>query len=279
MYCVIQEIKTKKANKNGHPKELKSSFMKMSFQGQDLSHYYHSFSEERFERPIKKAYKISIHVSYREHGKVKKKQYVLCTVNYYDLADGCFTIYDYCNTKITALSKTLNVSVEELYEIVEAKINPLSESTQKEYEETEEFTACREHDRITTMYAINKIKFKEKYGCDDNRYDQIYDVFGNLMNQEKLDETIAESKARKEYEKKSRSYQEQNYNNYNKYFSGNGGSGYSGSNYSNHESGDKETLKQFYRVLSKKFHPDSNPNIDTSKEMKLLNQLKSEWNI
>lgn len=42
---------------------------------------------------------------------------------------------------------------------------------------------------------------------------------------------------------------------------------------------EKETLKQFYRVLSKKFHPDENPDIDTSKQMTILNRLKDEWGV
>ena len=48
-------------------------------------------------------------------------------------------------------------------------------------------------------------------------------------------------------------------------------SDYGASNYSEEE---KDMLKQFYRVLSKKYHPDANPNTDTSKQMQLLNQLK-----
>lgn len=36
-------------------------------------------------------------------------------------------------------------------------------------------------------------------------------------------------------------------------------------------------MKQFYRELSKKFHPDANPDTDTSQQMQLLNQLKNEW--
>lgn len=72
MYCVIQEVERKRKNQNGYPKELKSEYMRMSIQGQDESHYWHHYSEECFERDIKKAYRITIHESYRENGKVKK---------------------------------------------------------------------------------------------------------------------------------------------------------------------------------------------------------------
>lgn len=278
MYCVIQEIQTKKPNKNGHPKELLSKFMQMAMNGQDLSHYYYTYGEERFNRPIMKSYKISIHQSYREDGKVKKKQYPLCTANYYDIVDGWLNTYDYCDGKINALASVLNVSVTEIYSLIDTKVNLLIDAIQNEFSQTEEYTVTKEHDYITTMYALNKMEFNEKYGCSGYEYDQIYDVFGNLMNEVKLSEVKAESKFRQEYEEKSRSYQEDFYSNYSKNFSGGSGS-YFESNPSNHSSEDKEMLKQFYRVLSKKFHPDSNPDKDTSKEMKLLNQIKDQWGI
>ena len=41
----------------------------------------------------------------------------------------------------------------------------------------------------------------------------------------------------------------------------------------------KAIFKQFYRTLSKIYHPDSNQGKDTSEEMKVLNQLKSDWGV
>lgn len=155
MYCVIQEIETKKVNKNGHPKELISKFMEMSINGQDMSHYYYGYGEERFDRTIKKAYKVSIHNSYRENGKIRKKQYVLCTVRYYDIADGWFTIYDYCERKITALCKQLNIDEETIYSLVDAKINPLVESIQKEFEMTEEL-------KLAKNTAVSQLSMQQK---------------------------------------------------------------------------------------------------------------------
>lgn len=279
MYCVIQEIELKKPNKWGYSKELKSYFSKMSCIGEDLSHYCHSFSKERFERPIKKAYKISIHQSYRENGKVKKKQYVLCTVNYYDFATDNFTVFDYCESGIKSVSNELGVDEGILYDMVKEKVNPLIDFIQVEFMQTEEYRTHMAHEDITTIYAVKKVEFSKTYNCDQSVYDTIYDVFGNLMNEKKLEEVKANYKARKEYEEKSRSYQEDFYNNYSKYFSGSGGSSCFNSSHSNHQPEDKEMFKQFYRVLTKKFHPDANPDKDTSKEMQLLNQLKTEWNV
>ena len=42
---------------------------------------------------------------------------------------------------------------------------------------------------------------------------------------------------------------------------------------------EKESLKKFYRVLSKHFHPDKNPDADTTVEMQLVNKLKDEWGL
>lgn len=276
MYCVIQEIELKKPNKHGHPKELLSKFMQLNMNGQDLSHYYYTYSEERFERPVEKAYKISLHISYRENGKLKKKQYPLCTAKYYDIAEGWFSVYEYCDRKIAAIADELKVEAVEIYNLVESKTDPLIDMIQNEFRQTEEYRTHEEHKRITTLYAASKAQFNEKYGRDI--YDQIYDVFGNLMDEEKLRAVEAEYISRQEYEEKSRSYQEQNRSNYNNNYSWERSS-YSGQSHSNHSEEEKETLKQFYRVLSKKFHPDSNPDTDTSKQMQLLNQLKDQWGI
>lgn len=268
MFCVIQKIETKKPNKYGHYKELVSEYMSMVIDGVDNGKYYYTYGEERFERPIKRAYKISIHESYRENGKPKKKQFVLCTVNYYDMADNYFNSYDYCDRKINEVSKKLKVDTQTIHDLVEAKTRPLIDKIQEEFSQTEEYKAKAEHEAITSLYAINKIKFGEKYPYHPDDYDKIYNVFGDLMNSKKLEDLKQWYEINKKYEEK---------------FKSDGNSDYKSSYYNNlsstYNDDDKKTLKQFYRVLSKKFHPDSNINSDTSQEMKLLNQLKSEWDI
>ena len=57
-------------------------------------HYAYRMTGGRFERPIRKAYKVSIHKSYREDGKVKKKQWVIGTMEYYNIATNCYWIGD-----------------------------------------------------------------------------------------------------------------------------------------------------------------------------------------
>ena len=51
---------------------------------------------------------------------------------------------------------------------------------------------------------------------------------------------------------------------------------YVNDNYTDEE---KVILKQFYRVLAKKFHPDSNAGKDTTKQMALLNKLHGQWGL
>jgi DnaJ-class molecular chaperone len=38
-------------------------------------------------------------------------------------------------------------------------------------------------------------------------------------------------------------------------------------------------LGKFYKILAKKYHPDSNPDIDTSAEIILINKLKKSWRV
>ena len=121
--------------------------------------------------------------------------------------------------------------------------------------------------------------FANKYSVDQDEYSRCYDLFGTLRNPEYLEKIKSDHEARKEYEKKSReyrrSYQEHFHSNHNS----DGSGSYAGISSGNYTREDKEMLKQFYRILSKKFHPDAKPGTDTSKEMKLLNQLKNEWGV
>lgn len=272
MFCVVQEIETKKAEKHGYAKELKTSFTNSTLLGRYAWHYY---SEERFERPVKKAYRISIHKSYREKGKVHKRQFAICTANYYDLATERFCLFDWGNERIQAAADALQVEADEIYDMIRQKLQPVQDQIIEQFRQTEEYRAHQEHERITTLYAARKTQFNEKYGTSGKEYDQCYDVFGNLHTPGRLKELEKAYKSRKKYEKQSfnnsRRYYEKAYDNYT------GGS--RAGSVAGHEDADRGVLKQFYRELSKKYHPDANPDKDTSEQMKVLNQLKSEWGL
>lgn len=186
MFCVIQEVQTKKPDKDGYPKELISKYMKMSISGRDCSHYYYSYSEERFERPIKSSYRISIHSSFRKNGKPQKRQFVICTVKYYDLATDYFTLYDWGDSRIQAAAHELQVSPADIYSLIDAKLEPLKDRIISAFHQTEEYKTHEEHERITTIYAAKKVQFAEQYEIDASEYDCVYDVFGNLRNPEYL---------------------------------------------------------------------------------------------
>lgn len=293
MFCVIQEIERKKQPHPGYSKELVSEYMQMTINGEDCSHWWHHYSNEKFERTIKTAYKISIHKSKRIGSKVHKKQFVICTIGFYELADGFYNWYDYCESKIQKIADELSIPVESIYNEVDKKLEPIKEKAIEIFMQTEEYKTHEEHERITTVYAAKKVQFNEKYGFSpkDDEYDQCYDVFGVLQNPERLKQIEKQYQERIEYEKQSRSYwksysgnysngressyydsSSSNYNNYQE-------SSYCKTSYSNYNDTEKEQLKQFYRVLSRKYHPDSNPDTDTSSQMQLINKLKEQWGI
>lgn len=277
MFCVIQEVKTHKPS-TGEPKRIEVYRSPWKMSDEEYYSYGWRYSEERFERPLKPSYRISIHQSYRENGKVKKKQLVICTMQYYSIIDWGSWIGDSVVGGLSAKAELLGTSKDELSDMIYEKFQPIVDKIKSEYEKTEEYNAKEEHRRIINEYEHKKSEFAKEYEIDRNEYDKCYDVFGELRNAECLEKIKREYKKRKEYERKSRSYQEDFYSNYSKYFGG-GGSSYCNSIFDNHTDEDKKTLKQFYRVLSKKFHPDANPDIDTSKEMQLLNRLKDEWGV
>lgn len=281
MFCVIQEIETKKTNKNGYAKELYAREMNSSLLG---NYYYWSYGSERFERPIKKAYRISLHQSYREGGKVKKKQFVLCTMNYYDLATDFFTVYDWCGMKISTVSEFLEVCEDDIYEIVQEKTEMLKRQIQEEFALTEEYKTHKKHEEIIAEYNRSKKEFAGKYEVDEKEYDKCYDVFGVLRNQKyfsKIDNDYRwkNTEWHKEAEKFRQEYRQQEQAWEESFKSQSKESSYYEWISNNYSRNEKEILKQFYRTLSKKYHPDSNPDKDTSEEMRLLNELKSKWGV
>lgn len=267
IYCVIQELQTKKTNPYGYSKFLET--YASTFNSKTYWSYRHS--EEKFIRPHKKAYKISIHESKRINGVVTKKQCSVTTINYYSLAE--YGWYDCINENILKdIADTLNITLDDLYEIIEQKIDPLVDKIRTEFESTEEYITHKIHQELIQEYNRAKNEFAKLYEVDASEYDYCYDLYGKLMNKNYLDKIRADYKAK-------RSYQEKTYSNYKKTwedFNNKYGS-YSNLGNSNHTSIDKDILKKFYRALSKSFHPDNAK--DDGKMMKLVNQLKEEWGI
>lgn len=268
MFCVIQEIQRKKPNTHGGYKELEA-YSPIELYGKPKYSYRHTGG--KFERPIRTAYKVSIHDSRRVNGAVTKKQYVVTTVDYYSLAE--FWIGDcVIGKKLESIADSLNISIGDLWDLINAKVDPLQERIKAEYQKTEEYKTHAKHRKILDKYQKARSRFAKKYGVDADEYDYCYNIFGEVMNQKYLAEIIESDRQRKqEYS----SYRKRSYSNYGNYdysklF------GYAGSAYTDAETA---MLKKFYKALSMKFHPDMNPDTNTTGEMQLLNKLKEQWGL
>lgn len=267
MYCVIQKIFNKNIKYHGEAKELKVSTGSFTIDGK--SYYRYEFTGGYFERTHKEAYKISIHKSYREKGQVKKKQWVICTIPYYSIADdftwaGDFTI------GLTNKLKEIGITEDQLWDMVYEKLQPIIDNITKEFKRTEEYKAKKKHEAVLKKYREAKECFEKKYGS--STYDYCYDIFGVLRNKEYLEELKKNYETQQKYYENFSSY----YNNQSNY-SDNDFSSYFKSSQSNYTDEEKSMLKNIYKTLALKYHPDK-PEGD-AEMMKLVNKLKESWGI
>lgn len=278
MFCVIQEVEVKTVPA-GEPKGIEVYESRWTANGQEFCSYEYRNSTERFDRPIRKSYRISVHESRRENGKVKKKQTVIGTIGYYNIVDWDGWIGDFVVGGLKAKADILGLTEAALYELIYGKWQPVIDRVLAEFQQTEEYKVKEKNRRIIREHNERINEFMEKYGVTQSEYKRCYDVFGKLRNPAYLEKIKAEYKARKEYERRSWEQSRSYYENFRSNYKGYGGGSYCGTAASNDKEADKAIRKKFYRTLSKVFHPDSNPDKDTSEEMRALNQLKKEWGI
>lgn len=274
MHCYIQEIQMKSSNSVGSGKELYVTTSNWSANGISYTSYGYTYSDQKFERPIKTAYKITLHdKSYRnDNGRVTKKQYHVATIRYYDLVD-----YGWYNciisSKIDNIAEEMDIDSEIVWAEIENKLDALQDKVNAEFEQTEEFKANERHDAVLHEYRMKKAEFSKKYEVQESEYDRCYDIYGVLRNSEYLEKIKHEFTARKEYEKRSSSYQKEYQSNYNNY-SGSYRTSFFNSGLSSEK--EKEYYKKFYRTLATKFHPDVTGD---NEAMQFLNKLKDSWRI
>ncbi len=271
MFCVVQEVKLKRQNKYGAHKKIEVYQNQWRLDEKPYSWSW-QYGDERFERPHMEAYKISIHHSFREDGKPKKKQYSVATISYYEFLDYC--LYDCVSSKLENIAAETGVKFDVLYDIVEKKLAPLANRISAEFRESEEYKTQKIHEDILETYRKAKKAFGEKYGVDDVEYDRCFDVYGNLRNREYFEQLTRNQRRQQGYQ---RSYQEYHSSNY-----GSGGgnsSSYRSAVFSTYTDEERKMLKQFYRALTKQFHPDLNHDMDTTEHMKFLNKLAEEWGL
>ena len=188
-------------------------------------------------------------------------------MSYYDIIE--WSLYDCADSRIQAAADKLGMDPAELYEIIEAKLGPLRERLEAEFHRSSEYIAKQEHERIIADHLTAQNKFCSKYDVDKDEYNRCFDVFGVLRNKEYLEQIKAQHKARK------RRYRESWSSTYGRHTSGS----YSIPTVSTYTEEETAILKQFYRALAKKFHPDVNHDRDTTKELQLLNRLKEIWGV
>lgn len=274
MHCYIQEIQMKSSNSVGCGKELCVTTSNWTMNGVTYTSYGYTYSDEKFFRPIKTAYKVTLHdKSYRDKkGKVQKKQYHVATIKYYDLVD--FGWYDcIISGKIDGIAEEMGIDPGLVWTEIEDKLDALQDNVRDEFAKTEEYKVKEGHDAVLKEYQIKKNKFSEMYEVQGNEYDRCYDIYGVLRNKEYLETIRKEYKSRKEYEEKSSSYKRNYQSNYNNYSGAYGASNFN-SGLSNEK--EKEYYKKFYRTLATKYHPDVTGD---GEAMKFLNRLKEQWGI
>lgn len=266
IYCVIQEVKSsKRDNEPRVRKELEVYSSNYS----DHKIYGYSYAGEYFQREKKPSYKVSIHKSYREKGVIKKKQWAICTMSYYDMVDFGADVQGCINSKrLKAKIEDMRISEDEFYRMVYDKLDPIYEAIMKEYKVTEEYKTHKKHQDIIRKYIDDKKAFESKYGS--NTYDYCYDVYGVLREPDMLKEI------KRQYEN-SQKYYSSYYENFKSNYSNSNFSSYFNTKASTYTEEEKETLKIIYRTAAKRLHPDVNK--DNGEGMKLLNKLKEEWGI
>ena len=269
MYVVVQTIQRKKPNKGGEYREYEVSSMSIQFQdGTAKTHhsYYPRYEAGRFDRPHLESYKISIHESRRENGKVVKKQCVVGTIDYYSLVE--WGLFDYIDRGISHAVDVFGADYETLYRMVEDKMQPIVDKVKREFHRSPEYKARRQREKLEKAHQKAKKQFGEKYGVDPDEYDYCYNIFGELMDEQYLNRIIQQYEAARSYRESQRSsYREYRY------------SSYSVPSSSTYSDDDRAVLKKFYRELSKIYHPDLNPGVDTTAQMQVLNRLKEQWGV
>lgn len=279
MFCVIQEVRRKKADAHGAYREYEVSSMTIQFpDGSSKTHYsyYPKCEAGRFDRPHMECFKISIHESHRESGRVVKKQCAIATIGYYDFANGVFSLYDYIDGGINRAVEMFNTDYETLYKLVEDKIQPIIDKVKMEFHSSEEYKAVRQREKIEEEHQKAKKKFGEQYDIAPDEYDYCYNIFGELMDEGYLNQIIRQyEQQKKACEERQRSYRKSGGSTHEQHTNGS----YCASSASNYNEYERAILKKFYRSLSKTYHPDLNRNEDTAEAMKLLNKLKEQWGV
>lgn len=262
MYCVIQKLKVKSPSSISFINNINV----VTYDNEEVTTYGYETVMEELKSYTR--YKISLHESYREDGVVKKRQYYIITEDALDLAYyGYYPIEELISEeKLEYIVKQTGKTKEEIEEIFRSKVEPLTNKMQQCLEQKELYKAHCRHLETLSWYRIKKHNFEKVYGV--GTYDQCYNVYGDLMNSKRLEYMKQIKKTKEEYERSYREKQNSNYwDKFNSYLNK------PASNYTEQE---MKLLKEAFKLLAKKYHPDKNPCEDTTEIMAAINNLKDK---
>ena len=265
MECRIEEIQRPEVTSKGAPKKIIVDEFEWTNGGEHGTTYTYRMSSERFERENHTAYRIII---VEDDG----KEYAVATVSYYDFVD--YNIEDCIGDRmIDQIAREMGIDSEQVWKMVDEKLEPLQQKIKLEFEQSEEYLENKKNQKIIEDYKKAKKKFSMELGVDQTNYDRIYNVFGELKDAEYLNKIYEQIEERAKFSENSKRKKKDAWRNFSGYsdFFGGGGAVY--------KEEDREILAKFYKTLAKKYHPDANLGVDTSKEMHLLNRLKKDWGL
>lgn len=267
MFVNVVEFELKRKSK-GSKKEIEV-YSCVAF-GRESFHY--RYAGEEFDRPIKKGYKIMLHHSYRQDGKIKKLSLCVARIKYSDVLDNYYP--DLWNLEKNLIEKGFPYeSLEEVEAMIYKKIDEIWNKIEEEVKITEEYQWIQKRDKIIKEHKQRESEFNKKY--DGDYYNYFYDVFGVLRKPEDLEKfkRDVEDKKRQqeEYARKSWEQAQNNYKNHGFNYQSLGVSG--GSFNSDETEMVRSIISAGFKQMSKKLHPDLGGDED---QMKLLNVVKEK---
>lgn len=267
MKCIIREKESAVQHSVGEPKELIVDAIDWEKDGRQGKQYSYHMSKERFERKNKKSYEVWIS---KEEAQTPQ-EIKLMTLGYYDFVD--FGFAECLRERVLEnAAKQLNSTTEEIRQTILSPLEKLQKEICQEYGQTEESVAAQEHEAIIKKHEKARRDFSMQFGFPPQAYDRCYNVFGQLMDAEYLGYLHKILEERERMGKQSKRYRKaESQKRFHEYLHS--------SNSVDYTEEEQIMLSKFYKLLAKKYHPDSNPGVDTSEEMTLLNKVKRQWNV
>ena len=264
MYCIIKKLKS-------HQKAtvlVKNILVFTSQYENEPIRYGFSISTEKVERPPQSNYEIFIHYTLSEGKKNLKRQIKIAVVNYYDFAKGRDWDEFLDKKEFERILFETKTSAEKLKNMVNLKVAPLKKEILTDWFAIEEVQKEKKLKETLLLHEENKKHFESLWGL--GTYDYIYDVYGNLKNEELLD-WLTSFKSKSASSSKSQQGAKSTYKKTNQKKSS-----FAPAPAEAFTESEKAWLKKFYRSLAHEYHPDSGGN---NEAMILLNRLKAEWDI